>query len=62
MNENIKNKIISNILDVSIKIRGVDDYCKELGVSPGGDVYYASLKAYKKALSDILEYIKECSS
>ena len=59
MSSDIKNKIIKEISEISKKIRGVEDFSKKVGVSPDNDIYYASLKSYKKALEDMLRSIKE---
>jgi len=59
MQDNIKNKLIRKISEMSKKIRGVEDFSKKVGVSTDSDVYYASLRSYKAALEDILHSIKE---
>ena len=59
MKNDIKKKLINQISEISKKIRGVEDFCKKIGVNPGSDVYYVSLKSYKKALESVLADLKE---
>ncbi len=59
MKSDIKNKLIKQISEISKKIRGVEDFCKKIEINPGSDVYYVSLKSYKKALEDVLIGLKE---
>tara|TARA_B100001173_G_scaffold186479_1_gene160967 strand:+ start:130 stop:309 length:180 start_codon:yes stop_codon:yes gene_type:complete len=59
MKDNVKNNLIKDISDISKKIRSVEDFSKKIGISPDRDLYYVSLKSYKKALEDILRSTKE---